>query len=106
MKAAVDLLADPTTPYEKLMIVRPAVEAEEKLGALPGNLEEKLDQLEEYRSIQEQELKTTLRRLKDSEFTEIITLDDDEKKPDECEEIFFCRLATPRCQRPISNPCR
>ena len=88
MKCAVDLLSDPKTPYEKIIIVRPAVEAEEKLGALPGNLEEKLDQLEEYRSIQEQELKTTLRRLKDSEFTEIITLDDDEKKPDECEEIF------------------
>ena len=43
MKAAVDLLADPTTPYEKIIIVRPAVEAEEKLGALPGNVEEKLD---------------------------------------------------------------
>ena len=43
MKAAIDLLADPTTPYEKLIIVRPAVEAEEKLGSLPGNVEEKLD---------------------------------------------------------------
>jgi len=43
MKAAVNLLADPTTPYEKIIIVRPAVEAEEKLGALPGNVEEKLD---------------------------------------------------------------
>ena len=43
MKAAVDLLTDPTTPYEKIIIVRPAVEAEEKLGALPGNVEEKLD---------------------------------------------------------------
>ena len=43
MKAAVDLLADPTTPYEKIIIVRPAVEAEEKLGSLPGNVEEKLD---------------------------------------------------------------
>lgn len=43
MKAAVDLLSDPTSPYEKLMIVRPAVEAEEKLGSLPGSLEEKLD---------------------------------------------------------------
>ena len=32
MKAAVDLLADPTTPYEKIIIVRPAVEAEEKRG--------------------------------------------------------------------------
>ena len=43
MKAAVDLLSDPTTPYEKIVIVRPAVEAEEKLGSLPGNVEEKLD---------------------------------------------------------------
>jgi phosphate starvation-inducible PhoH-like protein len=43
MKAAIDLLADPTTPYEKIIIVRPAVEAEERLGSLPGNVEEKLD---------------------------------------------------------------
>ena len=43
MKAAVDLLMDPTNTYEKIIIVRPAVEAEEKLGSLPGNLEEKLD---------------------------------------------------------------
>ena len=43
MKAAVDLLADKNNAYEKIMIVRPAVEAEEKLGSLPGNLEEKLD---------------------------------------------------------------
>jgi phosphate starvation-inducible PhoH-like protein len=43
MKAALDILSDPTTPYEKIIIVRPAVEAEEKLGALPGNVEEKLD---------------------------------------------------------------
>ena len=43
MKAAVDLLMDPNNTYEKIIIVRPAVEAEEKLGSLPGNLEEKLD---------------------------------------------------------------
>ena len=43
MKAAVDLLMDPTNAYEKIIIVRPAVEAEEKLGSLPGNVEEKLD---------------------------------------------------------------
>ena len=43
MKAAIDLLVDPATPYEKIIIVRPAVEAEEKLGSLPGNVEEKLD---------------------------------------------------------------
>jgi len=43
MKAALDILSDPQSPYEKVMIVRPAVEAEEKLGSLPGSLEEKLD---------------------------------------------------------------
>jgi len=43
MKAALDLLSDPATAYEKIIIVRPAVEAEEKLGSLPGNVEEKLD---------------------------------------------------------------
>jgi phosphate starvation-inducible PhoH-like protein len=43
MKAAVDLLMEPGNGYEKIIIVRPAVEAEEKLGSLPGNLEEKLD---------------------------------------------------------------
>ena len=43
MKAAIDLLADPDNSFEKLIIVRPAVEAEEKLGSLPGNVEEKLD---------------------------------------------------------------
>jgi len=43
MKAAIDLLSDPKTPYEKIIIVRPAVEAEEKLGSLPGGVEEKLD---------------------------------------------------------------
>ena len=43
MKCAVDLLSDPQSPYEKIIIVRPAVEAEEKLGSLPGNVEEKLD---------------------------------------------------------------
>lgn len=43
MKCAVDLLSNPDTPYEKIIIVRPAVEAEEKLGSLPGGVEEKLD---------------------------------------------------------------
>jgi phosphate starvation-inducible protein PhoH and related proteins len=43
MKCAVDLLSDPNNQYEKIIIVRPAVEAEEKLGSLPGGVEEKLD---------------------------------------------------------------
>ena len=43
MRAAIDLLCDPENGYEKIIIVRPAVEAEEKLGSLPGNVEEQLD---------------------------------------------------------------
>ena len=43
MKRAVDLLWDENNKFEKIIIVRPAVEAEEKLGSLPGGLEEKLD---------------------------------------------------------------
>lgn len=43
MKKAIDLLWNEDNKYEKIIIVRPAVEAEEHLGALPGNLEEKLD---------------------------------------------------------------
>jgi phosphate starvation-inducible PhoH-like protein len=43
MKKAVDLLWDENNKYEKIIIVRPAVEAEEHLGSLPGGLEEKLD---------------------------------------------------------------
>lgn len=43
MKRAIDLLYDDNNKYEKIIIVRPAVEAEEKLGSLPGGLEEKLD---------------------------------------------------------------
>lgn len=43
MKKAIDLIWDENNKYEKIIIVRPAVEAEEKLGSLPGGLEEKLD---------------------------------------------------------------
>ena len=43
MKCAIDLLIDPENSFEKIIIVRPAVEAEEKLGSLPGGVEEKLD---------------------------------------------------------------
>ena len=43
MKKAVDLLWDADNKYEKIIIVRPAVEAEENLGSLPGGLDEKLD---------------------------------------------------------------
>jgi len=43
MKKAIDLLWNEDNKYEKLIIVRPAVEADEHLGALPGTLDEKLD---------------------------------------------------------------
>lgn len=43
VKRAVDLLWAEDNKYEKIIIVRPAVEAGENLGALPGTLEEKLD---------------------------------------------------------------
>jgi phosphate starvation-inducible PhoH-like protein len=43
MKAAIDLIVDPETPYEKIMIVRPAVESSSStLGSLPGDLREKM----------------------------------------------------------------
>ena len=44
MKAAIDLIMNPETPYEKIIIVRPAVESSDsKLGSLPGDLREKMD---------------------------------------------------------------
>lgn len=39
---ALALVQDPTNSYNKLLIVKPAVEAEENLGFLPGNLKEKM----------------------------------------------------------------
>lgn len=43
LKAAIDLLIDPNTQYEKIMIVRPAVESSSSsLGSLPGDLREKM----------------------------------------------------------------
>ncbi len=44
LKAAIDLLLDSNSPYEKLVIVRPAVESSDsKLGSLPGDVREKMD---------------------------------------------------------------
>jgi phosphate starvation-inducible PhoH-like protein len=43
IKAALDLLIDPETPYEKIMIIRPSVESSSSpLGSLPGDLREKM----------------------------------------------------------------
>jgi len=76
MKAAVDLLADPNTPYEKIIIVRPAVEAEEKLGSLPGNVEEKLDPyiFPSYYLLNKIIGKEAREKLKDLEIIEVFAL--------------------------------
>lgn len=42
LKKALDLLHDQNNKYEKILIVRPAVEAGESVGLLPGTLSEKL----------------------------------------------------------------
>jgi phosphate starvation-inducible protein PhoH and related proteins len=76
MKAAVDLLMDPTNTYEKIIIVRPAVEAEEKLGSLPGNLEEKLDPyiFPSYYLLNKIIGKDAREKLKESEIIEVFAL--------------------------------
>lgn len=76
MKAAVDLLMDTNNAYEKLVIVRPAVEAEEKLGSLPGNLEEKLDPyiFPSYYLLNKIIGKEAREKLKDAEIIEVFAL--------------------------------
>jgi phosphate starvation-inducible protein PhoH and related proteins len=76
MKCAVDLLVDPETPYEKIIIVRPAVEAEEKLGSLPGGVEEKLDPyiFPSYYLLNKIIGKDIRERLKDIEAIEVFAL--------------------------------
>jgi phosphate starvation-inducible PhoH-like protein len=76
MKAAVDLLMDTNNTYEKLVIVRPAVEAEEKLGSLPGNLEEKLDPyiFPSYYLLNKIIGKEAREKLKDAEIIEVFAL--------------------------------
>ena len=76
MKAAVDLLMDPSNSYEKIIIVRPAVEAEEKLGSLPGNLEEKLDPyiFPSYYLLNKIIGKDAREKLKESEIIEVFAL--------------------------------
>jgi phosphate starvation-inducible PhoH-like protein len=76
MKAAVDLLMDSNNGYEKIIIVRPAVEAEEKLGSLPGNLEEKLDPyiFPSYYLLNKIIGKDAREKLKDAEIIEVFAL--------------------------------
>jgi phosphate starvation-inducible protein PhoH and related proteins len=76
MKAAVDLLMDPTNSYEKIVIVRPAVEAEEKLGSLPGDMEEKLDPyiFPSYYLLNKIIGKEAREKLKEAEIIEVMAL--------------------------------
>jgi phosphate starvation-inducible PhoH-like protein len=76
MKTAVDLLLDDGNGYDKIIIVRPAVEAEEKLGALPGNLEEKLDPyiFPSYYLLNKIIGKEAREKLKDAEVIEVFAL--------------------------------
>lgn len=76
MKRAIDLLWDDKNKYEKIIIVRPAVEAEEKLGSLPGGLEEKLDPYiyPSYYLLNKIIGKDAREKLKDEGFIEIAAL--------------------------------
>jgi len=76
MKAAVDLLIDKNNSYEKIIIVRPAVEAEEKLGSLPGGLEEKLDPyiFPSYYLLNKIIGKDSREKLKEAEVVEVFAL--------------------------------
>ena len=76
MKTAVDLLLDETNGYDKIIIVRPAVEAEEKLGALPGNVEEKLDPyiFPSYYLLNKIIGKDSREKLKEAEIVEVFAL--------------------------------
>lgn len=76
MKTAVDLLLDEGNGYDKIIIVRPAVEAEEKLGALPGNLEEKLDPyiFPSYYLLNKIIGKESREKLKEAEIIEVFAL--------------------------------
>lgn len=76
MKKAVDLLWDDTNKYDKIIIVRPAVEAEEKLGSLPGDLEAKLDPYiyPSYYLLNKIIGKEAREKLKDEGFIEIAAL--------------------------------
>ena len=76
MKTAIDLLVDESNGYDKIIIVRPAVEAEEKLGALPGNLEEKLDPyiFPSYYLLNKIIGKEAREKLKEAEIVEVFAL--------------------------------
>ncbi len=84
MKRAIDLLHDEDNKYEKIIIVRPAVEAEEKLGSLPGGLEEKLDPYiyPSYYLLNKIIGKEARERMKDEGYIEVLELEEIPEDPD------------------------
>jgi phosphate starvation-inducible PhoH-like protein len=76
MKRAIDLLWDNENKYEQILLVRPAVEAEEKLGSLPGGLDEKLDPYIAplYYILKKIVGKESLEKLKEGDFIEVAAL--------------------------------
>ena len=77
MKAAIDLLADPTTSYEKIIIIRPVVEGgDSRLGSLPGTYEEKMEPyiLPSYYLLNKIIGKESREKLKDAGFIEVLSI--------------------------------
>lgn len=77
MKAAIDLLSDPETPYEKIIIIRPIVEGgDSRLGSLPGSYEEKMEPyiLPSYYLLNKIIGKESREKLKDGGFIEVLSI--------------------------------
>jgi phosphate starvation-inducible PhoH-like protein len=77
LKTAIDLLLDPENHYEKLIIIRPAVESSDaKLGSLPGDVREKMDPYvyASYYLLQKIIGKDATTKLEDSGIIEIMSL--------------------------------
>lgn len=77
MKCALDLISDPETPYDKIIITRAAVESSDsKLGLLPGTFEEKMMPyiFPSYYLIDKLVGKETRLKLKESNIIEILPI--------------------------------
>lgn len=77
MKAAIDLISDPQTPYEKIIIIRPVVEGgDSRLGSLPGSYEEKMEPyiIPSYYLLNKIIGKETREKLKESGFIEVLSI--------------------------------
>jgi len=76
MKKAIDLLWEQDNKYEKIIIVRPAVTAEENLGSLPGDLDQKLDPYiaPSFYILSKIIGKDSLENLKENNFIEVFAL--------------------------------